>query len=197
MKRYWLFGLLAALFISCAGSLTGEISASPELKAKPPKTYAMLPFEMRLSPELSTISIKDALKYPNAPANMSDAFETAFLEAGLRLVERTRLEAAIKELAFANSGFTTDDGVKLGKLVSADAILIGTITAYHQGGFGKKPTIVSVSVKTIDVESGTILWKGQATFKGPPIGKDFGADPSQVAARVAKKLLQELVAQKP
>jgi curli biogenesis system outer membrane secretion channel CsgG len=188
-----LLALLTLLLVSCTASLTAEIAASPDLKAKPPKTYAMLPFEMKLSPDLSTISIKDAMKYPNANTVMNDAFETAFLEGGIRVVERSKLEAAIKEAAFANSGLTADNGIQLGKMVSADAILMGTITAYHQGGFGKKPTIVSVSIKTISVETGTILWKGEATFQGPPAGREFEADPSKVSKQVAKKLIQELL----
>jgi curli biogenesis system outer membrane secretion channel CsgG len=187
--------LFAFCFIlgSCAISATAEITATPLLKEKPPQSYALLPFELRLSPSLKTLRVENALKYPNAAKVVTDAFETALLETGARIVERSQLDKALKEAAFANSGLTEANSIELGKLVSASTIVMGSVTEYHKGGFGKKETTVSVSVKAIDVESGTILWKGSGLFEGAKFGPKYSMEPEVAVPQLAKAFVQELI----
>lgn len=187
--------LLMLMLVSCSlkGSAKAEVFATPQVKEKPPQTYAVLPFEMRLSPSRAALRLDSLLKYPNAAAVVTDAFESAFLETGARIVERSQLDKAIQEAAFANSGLTENDGVALGKLVSANAVVLGSVTEYHKGGFGSKATTVSVSVKAIDVETGTIIWKGQSTYTGASMGREYTIEPEAVAPAVAKALVQDLL----
>jgi curli biogenesis system outer membrane secretion channel CsgG len=193
MKLRCLF--LMFFLVSChlKGAAKAEVFATPQVKANPPQTYAILPFEMRLSPSRGALRLDNALKYPNAAAVVTDAFESAFLETGARIVERSQLDKALSEAALANSGLSENDSVALGRLVSANAVVLGAVTEYHKGGFGSKATTVSVSVKAIDVETGTILWKGQGTYTGATMGREYSIEPEAVAPQVAQALVRDLI----
>jgi hypothetical protein len=176
--------LFSLILLACAPKIQADVTLSPELKGGGPKIYVLLPFEHR-APQ------REQERHPEAPAVVADAFETAFLETGQRLVERTRLEAILREGAFSGSGLTQDDAVKLGKLLSADVILFGAVTAYHDRGvFDQQPTKVGISVKAISVESGAILWKGSCTYAAPDMSvKKF--TPTDLALPASKRLIEE------
>jgi hypothetical protein len=179
--------LLAWLLLAgCTPSLAADLFVSPDLASRAPSTYVILPFESR-------IPAREATRHPDADEVLTDAFETAFLETGARLVERGKLKAILGEQAFSASGLTEEDSVKIGRLVSADAVIVGVVTSYHQGGFGSPATTVSLTVKAIDVTSGAILWKGSGTFTGAPMGTNYTVDPAVAAQGAAKRLIEEFL----
>lgn len=180
------FLFLSLFLFACSPNIQAEMLVSADLKERPPKTLVILPFESRI-PE------KESRKHPDAGEVLTDAFETAFLMTGARLVERSRLKEVLGEAAFSASGLTEEDGVKLGRLLSADAVVVGVVTAYRQGGFGSTATTVGLTVKAIDVESGTILWKGSGTYTGAPMGTNYSIDPAIAAKEAAKRVVEELL----
>lgn len=186
MRRLALLTLLLLSLSGCQPKIQADMFTSAELGSRAPKTYVVLPFESR-------ISERETRKHPDAHEVLTDAFETAFLETGARLVERARLREVLGEAALSASGLTEEDTVRLGKLLSADAVLFGTVTAYHKGGFGSQATTVSLTVKAIDVASGAILWKGTSTYTGAPMGTNYSIDPAVAARDAAKGLVAELL----
>lgn len=73
---------------------------------------------------------------------------------GLKIVERAKLDKAIKELNFSQTGLVNPETAKkLGKLIGADFALFGSITKFGTN----RPTIV-VDVTIIDVQTGEIKY---------------------------------------
>ena len=102
--------------------------------------------------------------YPEATETVRDRFETAFLEAGHRVVERNMIDKLISELKFSMSGLTEQLGIKVGKMLDADVVIFGAVTSYYRVMWGPVVyTTVGLSVKAVDVETGVIIWKGSHT----------------------------------
>ncbi len=66
------------------------------------------------------------------PFGAEDIFVKQFLERGYAVVERTRLEAVIKEQHLSVTGLLSPDSAKgIGKMLGVDAVVLGNITAYE------------------------------------------------------------------
>lgn len=66
------------------------------------------------------------------PFGAEDIFAKQFLERGYAVIERTRLEAVIKEQHLSATGLLAPDSAKgIGKLLGVDAVVLGNITAYE------------------------------------------------------------------
>ncbi|MFV9646123.1 MAG: CsgG/HfaB family protein [Desulfobacterales bacterium] len=129
----------------------------PHLNDKSSEVYVILPFDNSNLQEH-----KD--NYPEAAETVRDRFETAFLEAGHRVVERSMIDKLISELKFSMSGLTEQLGIKVGKMLDADVVIFGAVTSYYRVMWGPVVyTTVGLSVKAVDVESGVIIWKGNHT----------------------------------
>ena len=61
-----------------------------------------------------------------------DIFAKQLLEKGYQVVERTRLEAIIREQHLSVSGLLSPDTAKgLGRVLGVDAVLLGQVTSYE------------------------------------------------------------------
>ncbi len=70
---------------------------------------------------------------PNIGTEAENYFATVLIENGFSVVERSRLDAIIKEQALANTGLTDGDLTKLGQLAQADTLLVGKILECNEG----------------------------------------------------------------
>ncbi|MCU0822308.1 MAG: CsgG/HfaB family protein [Spirochaetes bacterium] len=107
--------------------------------------------------------------------NYLNTFETYFLKTGLDIVEREKVEALLKEQQFSMTGLTDNDRKKIGKLLSADAIVTGQINNYDMLPVsGNEETVngfiypkdqnryngyIALNLKAINVETSALLWK--------------------------------------
>lgn len=74
-----------------------------------------------------------------------DVFAKYLLKSGYRVVERSRLEAVMKEHKLSQSGLFAPDTVKkLGQVMGVDALLLGTMTTYQ----AERKNVVMVELKT-------------------------------------------------
>ena len=155
---------------------------SPHLNDKSSEVCVILPFDNSNLQEH-----KD--NYPEAAETVRDRFETAFLEVGHRVVERSMIDKLISELEFSMSGFTEQLGIKVGKMLDADIVIFGAVTSYYRVMWGPVVyTTVGLSVKAVDVETGVIIWKGNHT---KTIFWDiFDVDsPTSLAQEVTKEII--------
>ncbi len=82
-------------------------------------------------------------------AGMPDMLVTELMQdENMKLVERTKIQSALKALDIEASGLTKDVNLKLGEWLGADQIIIG---AFNR--IGQK---YRLDIRTIDVKSGTI-----------------------------------------
>jgi TolB-like protein len=73
---------------------------------------------------------------------------------GLKIVERTKLDKALKELNFSQTGLVSQETAKkLGKLIGADYALFGSITK-----FGTNRTTIVIDATIIDVQTGEVKY---------------------------------------
>lgn len=103
-------------------------------------------------------------EFPEAAETVRDGFESAFLEAGYQVVERSMIEKIISELKFSMSGFTDQQGIEVGKMLNAGSVIFGSVTSYNKERLTPAIyTTVGFSVKAVDVATGVIIWKGSHT----------------------------------
>lgn len=117
------------------------------------QTVAVLPF--RAATELIGSSV-------------SDMFVTEILKTRrYQLIERSQLAGVLGEAEVALSGLTTGQAAQLGKMVGADAVIIGTVSEYENvAQRGHALPVVGVSVRMIDSGSGRILWSVDHAAQG-------------------------------
>ena len=129
------------------------------------ESYAILPFADKRS------GVKQKLGYSPSDV-MTDAFETAFIGTGNKVVDRRDIDSALDELKFSHGGDVNSDEIKqIGKLTNSDVIVMGKIRQFQNAEFKnrKKPekpskcTTISYSVKAVHVETGELLWTGSFT----------------------------------
>ncbi len=78
------------------------------------------------------------------------------------LIERSQMDALLKEQEFSMSEFSEDAAAKAGKLLSAEQVVVGTI--------GKVGRTYTVDVRLIDVTSGKVINSSQQDYDGPTEG---------------------------
>ncbi|MCP3926631.1 MAG: hypothetical protein GY714_29065 [Desulfobacterales bacterium] len=161
-------------------------------------TYAILPFKDQRNGRVKK-------KTPDAANVMSDSFETAFLDTGFRVVERSKVNKVLKEMKFSHQGYVDDTQLKkIGKLTNSDAIIVGLVRVF-QGPEFKNPedhedatkcSSISFSVKAIHVETGEILWKGSIS-KSTGFSDDvlYGCEYEvyRYADKIAGSLMEEIM----
>lgn len=123
--------LLAGALLSTAGCVTPQKTAvwvSPEAKSGSSLPHAILPFaDANAKP--------DKEKFPEAAKVVQEAFETAFLESGHKVVAPGNEEVSVQ----------------------------GTVTCYYRGAFMGRYTTVGFEVKAVAAKSGVVLWKASYT----------------------------------
>lgn len=140
-------------------------------------------------------------RYSEAPRHI---LEDILINLGARVVERQRLDAILFETKFGKfSGLVDPDrAIRLGKMVGANSIIMGTITDVRSrrekfSGYGITTTndvvTCSIRVRVMDVESGSVRFsmivRGSETFMSSSIG---GVSDSDVAYAVIEDALEKL-----
>ena len=137
MRKILILFLLVS-FTGCATSPYITTNAVKSIDIKKYSRIAIIPFG------------EDVLNLRNS---VSEALITEFLGMGFDVVERSQLNAVLKELKLNTSGaITVDDAKEIKKLLNIDAMLVGSVVM-------KSPySVYTISLRFIDISSGEILW---------------------------------------
>ena len=84
---------------------------------------------------------------------LKEQIEDEFLKSGFDVLDRKHLETFMKEQAMGASGLTEEDYVKLGKMLQAQAVIVGV--------FFRKLT----ALKVISTETGVVIMKVKSRAK--------------------------------
>lgn len=116
------------------------------------------------------------------PGNVvADEFVFQFIDRGIKVVERSRIENIIKEHNLWKSGNIDPSTIKeMGKILGVDALIMGTVTRYIED---KKERIyirddtgrlkeeiflveaeVGISARMVDVVTGEVVWAGAYVY---------------------------------
>jgi hypothetical protein len=108
-----------------------------------------------------------------AKNQIGDFFVMELLKKGYAPVERAQVQSLLNEQDFQASDITSSEGVaKVGEILNVPAVLIINIPNYDEE--------MSMTVKMVDVEDGSILWMGSGSgstgrLLGTIVGGTVGA----------------------
>jgi curli biogenesis system outer membrane secretion channel CsgG len=119
--------------------MIGDYKGKREVLFK--KTAAVLDFE-----EITTNTRK-----ARVGRSLSDLFTSKLAQTGaFTLVERKKIDAAVRELELGMTGLTEKDTAdRIGRLLNADLLIAGTVTEVGEN--------VNINVRLIEVETGEVL----------------------------------------
>ena len=94
-----------------------------------------------------------------------------FSQFGFDVVERSRLDDILSEQQFSNTGYADQSSsVELGKLLGVQAILVGEVSLFSStrqviNGVAKMESFVSLTMRVVDVETGSVVFSGSGSTK--------------------------------
>ncbi|GAF75529.1 unnamed protein product [marine sediment metagenome] len=116
------------------------------------------------------------------PGNaVADEFVFQFIDRGVKVVERSRIENIIKEHNLWKSGNIDPATIKeMGKILGVDALIMGTVTRYipdkknriyikdNHGKMQEEIFLVDaevgISARMVDVVTGEVIWAGSYVY---------------------------------
>ncbi len=142
------FAIMKVAFSQFEFDIQNDLNSSPEIAARffvtKKRHYALL---------LADKVLYDSEKIA---ALLHMKLQKSFLENGLSMVERKRLDGIVSEIQLSLSGITENTRLKLGQLLEADRLILVEDLDYKT----KQPSSesLSFSIRCLDVLTGKILW---------------------------------------
>jgi hypothetical protein len=140
MKTLCLCTILAvsAVFVGC--NATGE-------------SYYQAGFDFNKLNKVAVLDVSGPVLSEAAKNQICDFFSMELLKKGYAPVERSQVQALLKEQRFQTSGMTTTkDAAHAGRILNVSAVLLVNIPTYEEK--------LSMSAKMVGVEGANILWVG-------------------------------------
>jgi curli biogenesis system outer membrane secretion channel CsgG len=161
MKLYKLIILLSAFLFACAPvQVAPTLSLEKEVFAGKNWNVAVFDLEYQFEEE-GTIN---GVRYFSAGKDGGNvvagilAAELATLK-NVQIIERSRLEKVLNEQALQQSGLVdTDAALRLGKMVGADAVIMGELTDYvHWESLAGPGSTISFTIRMVDAQSSRVI----------------------------------------
>ncbi len=212
MARLWIF-ILGLAFVCFAFGAVGE--------AAPKRVIAVMPIVMKAwalkagaAPGYVALALASGGRQAlmrNMESAATDMLITALAKSGeFVLVERGQTEQLLQEQGLVRTGaVNVDSAVKIGKLLGAQAVIVGSVTelAWKAGGFdlgglldtSSETARGALDIRLVDVETGKVLIaetasaeesSGSVTVLGSGGGTDYDAT---LAGRVLRAAIGKLV----
>jgi hypothetical protein len=165
MRIVSLCALLSVLAVAGCATSKGE-------------SYAAAGYDFGKIDKVAIIGVSGRVYGDAAKAQIMDLFKPELMKRGYVLVERADVQRLLKEIQFQSSGVTSpDNAAKAGKILNVPVVL--TITVGQKGD-----EKIDVTAELVEVESGQIIWhgnaygstnRGLATVGGAVLGAAAGA----------------------
>jgi curli biogenesis system outer membrane secretion channel CsgG len=131
--------------------------------------------------KVAVLGFNDAAYYPNSGAMVSELFIKYLLGSGYNVIERTQLDAILKEYQLSSQGITDPaEAKRLGKIAGVDALVIGSIpyvvperSFYDNGEMRYVAAQVGVTFRMISVETGEVIAAGSNTYDAMDVQTAF------------------------
>lgn len=127
---------------------------------------------------IAVIDVEGKLLGEAVKNQISDFFVMELLQKGFAPVERSEVQAILKEQDFQMSGTTSDEGVaKAGRILNAPVVMIINVPKFGDN--------ITLTAKIVDVEDGSILWMGSGSGKTTGLLATIGGAAAGVIAGAA------------
>lgn len=190
MKRI-IIGLALSLLAVTARAddgINSDIYVNKKFNISQNTRFAVMPFALTAS--WAQAQNEESTK-KNVEDKNTDKFELSLLNAGVKVIERNKLERIFSEQTFSKTGLTEADSIKLGKMLSADVVVLGTIpiwTYYDKTHKG----FIEILIKGVAVETGEIVFKVMFDAKINTTDDDFRYDMAQLETKSYKMLGEKI-----
>lgn len=183
--------LLPFMLYGCGGAATIRYM-NPTANFTYVKKVAILPFSNFSDDKYAAEKVRGALTIELMTRN---AFE--ILEQG----EVSKVFGSIKEEGASDTGaiIQIDKATikQLGGKLGVQAIIMGSVNDYSGGSGRVADNLISITVKMIDVESGTVLWQAATAQSGSSFGRKLlgleQVDMNILTNSAVKKVLNTLL----
>ena len=148
--------LAAVTFIAGCATATGE-------------SQGRVGYDFSKLEKVAVVDVTGAVMGDAAKNQIGDFFVLELLKKGYAPVERSQVQALLKEQKFQESGITsTDNAAKAGRILNVPAVMLVSIPDYKDE--------MSITAKMVSVEDGAILWQGTGYGRqGKLLATIFGA----------------------
>lgn len=175
--------VLALMFLSACGPVApyrvGGFFTSPRLSAHNGQTIAVLPFRGGAGEDVTDMTNLELGRL-----------------ARWTLIERIRVQDLYNEQDFDPERVDDETAAKIGKMLGAQAVILGQVTEYTRGR-------TSISMRLVDSETGEHLWQARDTLEASNVAvqnlaKDrydsqrLRKDPEALAAVTVRALVETL-----
>ena len=135
--------LLSAIVLVTSGCTTTE-------------SHARAGYDFSKLDKVAVISVEGVLRGEGAKNQLSDFMAMELLKKGYSPVERGQVQSLLKEHDFQTSSVTSnEDAARAGRILNVPAVIILNVPKFKED--------MSMTIKLIDVEDGSILWIGSGT----------------------------------
>ncbi|MBW8001023.1 MAG: hypothetical protein FVQ80_03270 [Planctomycetes bacterium] len=142
MKAIFLYVLLSAVLIS-SGCSTGE-------------SHVRTGFDFSKIDKVAVLAVQGTIMSEAAKNQISDFVVMELLKKGYAPIERVQVKKLLTEQRFQASDVTSNqDAAQAGRVLNVPAVLIVNIPNFKEE--------ISMTIKLINVEDGSILWMGSGT----------------------------------
>ena len=177
---------------ACASSGTATLGSGGMSGHPEPVVTGVGPINRDTIDRYRTMAVMEFEDAPNAEGSgsrVAGMVTTLLLDLDVNMVERAELDEVFKEQVVQLKHADDADVLKVGKLVGAQAIVIGEVHQWERTE-GDQISRVSLALRMIDVESGLVL------FHGEGYGSNATADnPEGLARVIANRILARFGAQ--
>ncbi len=170
-----------------AGCASGHRYLDPNMDFGSVKTVAVLPF--------TNLSRENA-----AAERVRDVFTSMLLASNvLAVVPPGEVQSALSKVGVASPTTpATEDVVKLGKALKADAVITGTLREYGEVRSGSTAgNVISLGVQMFETTSGKLVWSADTTKGGVSMADRLlgssGAPMNEVTEAAVDDLLGKLL----
>ena len=141
---------------------------------------------------VAVLPFANAPHVPNSGSTVADTVSTQLLDLDFAIVERTRLQQLFEEQGLQlRSADEEANAIRIGRLAGAKAVVVGTVQQWEtQKEKGAEKSVVSLSFRLVDVETGAVLFGGQGQF-----GEAISAVPQIVAAAITGRIIERMAIQ--
>jgi len=162
---------------------TGE-NAYPYTAWSPNKKVCILPFENLSKDTDADIKVREIL--------LTELFGAHIFNDIVDLVEAN---AALMSLRIRKPNSLDKETIRaLGEKVDAGYLILGVVSDYGFGKHKDSGARVSISIRMIDVETGTIIWTANHFKKGDnALGRIFGINEGPTPVELTRKICAEIV----
>ncbi|EMJ59761.1 hypothetical protein LEP1GSC043_1879 [Leptospira weilii str. Ecochallenge] len=116
-----------------------------------------------------------------------EKLEMAILKYGGKIQEKYNAEKQFRSAFATDNSFSEEKGIQIAKQLQGDVAVFTEVTDY---GTASGNSILEVTVKAIDVDSGEIVWK--AIYSGKARGLQDNIDLSILESEIFEHLTEKL-----